>query len=53
MVGVGCEVGVVPQETEIAVMEADLVNESLAEEIRFVFGQMHVVVVAKCAIHNR
>ena len=34
-------------------VEADFVDETLAKEIGFIFGEMHVVVVAERAIHDR
>lgn len=43
---------VMPKEAGVAVVHADFGDETLAEEIRFVFREMHVVVVAKRAIHN-
>ena len=44
---------VMPKEAEVAVMKADFVDKPFAKEIGFIFGEMHVVIVAERAIHDR
>ena len=34
-------------------MELDFLNQTLAEEVRLVFGEVHIIVVTKRAVHDR
>ena len=43
---------IMPEEAEVAVVHADFGDETLAEEVSFVFREVHVVFVAQRAIHD-
>ena len=43
---------VMPKQAEVAVVETHFVDEAFAEEIRLVFGEMHVVFVTQRAVHD-
>ena len=43
---------IMPQKAEVAVVHADFGDETLAEEVRFVLCEIHVVFVAQRAIHD-
>ena len=52
MVCIGCEDAVMPQKAKVAMMQAHFVNEPLAEEICFVFAEIHVFGIAERVVHN-
>lgn len=43
---------VMPEEAEVAVVEAHFVDEAFAEEIGLVFAQVHVVRLAERVVHD-
>ena len=45
-------IAVVPQQAKVAMMHMHLLNQPLAEEIRFVFAEVHVVLIAQRGVHD-
>ena len=41
-----------PKEAEISVVEANFLYQSFAEEIGLVFGEVHIILITQCAVHN-
>ena len=52
MVGVVGEATVMPKQAEVTVMHAHFVDQLFAEEIRFLFGEVHIVLLAQRTIHD-
>ena len=52
MIGVGCQIRIMPEQTKVAMMHAHFLDESFTKEVGFVFIQMHIVLIAQRGIHD-
>ena len=52
MIRVRRESRVMPKQAEITVMQANLVDETFAEEICFIFREVHIIGAAQSAVHD-
>ena len=53
MIGRVVDIAVMPQQAQVAMVHAHLVNQSFAEEISLIFGQIHIVLLVERVIHHQ